>query len=391
MFVSRPIVTIATGVLCIAFALARCGGSSRSPGSGSSGSPSSDAGPTDAGPGTTDAGPDAGTSTDAGADGGPAAATHYDVTDIEAVSGAFIVANLNNAGQVFGKSLSGSLIYDSASGSVTIIHPPANVTPVSLNDRGEALFTEESTDASSPWMARPFVQRDFVKTTLPSFGGRQTIGVHLGPNGDVVGHGQYPDFSDHAFLWTPGSSTLRDLGTLGGSRSSATHIAPDGTIVGWSTTRTDQSFGNAFVWHDGNLMELLGVGGPSAAWWQSASGVIVGEGSTIPNSKADLQPLIWAGGEVRTLAKLPGDSFGVALAVNASGDVVGYTDTTPNNSDAHAVLWRSGGNPVRIDSLATLPEGVTLWHGVGINDRGQILAYGGQPRTAARYFLLTPR
>jgi len=386
----------------MAFALVRCGGSSRSPGSGSSGSPSTDAGtpsgPVDAGPGT----PDGGTgSTDAGSgnadagsgpsDGGATTATAYDVTDIEAVSGAFIVGGLNGVGQVVGKSLSGSLIYDSRSGTVTIIHPPGNVTPVSLNDRGEALFTEESLDANSPWWVRSFVQRDYVKTFLPGFGGRRMTAMHLGLNGEVVGHAEYPDLSDHAFLWTPGSSTLRDLGTLGGRDSIATNVAADGTIVGWSTTGRDTSIGSAFVWHDGNMMALLGVGGPSTAWWQSSSGAIVGEGSTIKDSKADLQPLLWSGGEVRILGKLAGDSFGVALAVNASGDVVGYTDTTANNSNAHAVLWRGGGDPVRIDSLATLPQGVNLWHGVAINDRGQILAYGGRPQTAARYFLLTPR
>jgi probable HAF family extracellular repeat protein len=390
--VCRPLLPLASGVLCIAFALVRCGSSSGSrAGGGSGGSPSSDAGspsgPVDGGPGATDGGSG---NTDAGtgpADGGTTTATAYDVVDIEAVSGAFIVASLNNAGQVFGKSTSGSLIYDSASGSVTIIHPPGNVTPVSLNDRGEALFTEESLDANSPWWVRSFVQRDYVKTFLPSFGGRRTTAMHLGPNGDVVGHAEYPDLSDHAFLWTPGSSTLRDLGTLGGRDSSATHIADDGTIVGWSATGRVTSIGSAFVWHDGNMMQLLGVGGPSIAYWQSATGAVVGEGSTIPNSNADVQPLIWSGGEVRILAKLLGDSYGVALAINASGDI----DTTPNNSNAHAVLWRGGGNPVRIDSLATLPEGVTLWHGVAINDRGQILAYGGRPRTGATYFLLTPR
>jgi len=386
----RPPLPSIAGLLCIAVALARCGNtSSSSSGGGSGGAPSTDAGSasSDAGSGNPDGGPDAGTSPD----GGTTTATKYDVVDIEAVSGAFIVAGLNGVGQVLGKSTSGSLIYDSRSGTVTMIHPPENVTPVSINDRGEVLFTEQSRDASAPWSIRSFVQRDYVKTLLPSFGGRTTEGLRLGENGDVVGHAQYPDFSDHAFLWTSGASSLRDLGTLGGTTSSATHVAADGTIVGWSYTGRDSPTTNAFVWHDGNMMALLGVGGPSSAWWQSASGAIAGEGSTIPNSKADLQPLLWSGGEVRVLAKLRGDSFGVALAVNASGDVVGYTDTTPNNSNAHAALWRRGGDPVRIDSLAKLPDGVALWHGVAINDRGQILAYGGQPRTGARYFLLTPR
>jgi len=393
--VSRPLPSIA-GLLCIAFALARCGtSSSPSSGGASGGAPSTDAGTgsPDAGSGNADGGtaPDGGSADGGSLDGGTTTATRYDVVDIEAVSGAFIVAGLNDVGQVLGKSTSGSLIYDSRSGSVTMIHPPENVTPVSINDRGEVLFTEEARDPNSPWWVRSFVQRDSVKTLLPSFGGRTTTGLHLGPNGDVVGEGEYPDLTHHAFLWTSGSSALRDLGTLGGTTSAATHVAGDGTIVGWSFTGRDSSTTNAFVCHDGNMMALLGVGGPSSAWWQSSSGAIAGEGSTIPNSKADVQPLLWSGGEVHVLAKLPGDSFGVALAVNASGDVVGYTDTTVTNSNAHAVLWRGGGEPVRIDSLAALPEGVSLWHGVSINDRGQILAYGGRPQTGARYFLLTPR
>jgi hypothetical protein len=278
------------------------------------------------------------------------------VIDLWNASGSYIVAGLNNLGQVVGKTTSGSVIYDSRSGTTTTIDSSRDVTPAAINDRGEVLFNEESHDVKSPWWQRPFVQREFHRTYLPSFGGQYTTGISLGPNGEVVGHGRYPsaqNFQDRAFLWIPGDQSLRDLGTLGGRQSTAMFVDGSGTVVGWATTGYADNIGSAFVWRDGKMTKLSDVGGPSIANWRASSGTIAGMGSRTPDSTADPQPLIWSGSDVRILGKLAGDSYGQALAVNSSGDVVGYSDTTPNNGNARAVLWRNGGDPVRIDSLAT--------------------------------------
>jgi uncharacterized membrane protein len=410
------LLSVMGSVLFIALAVARCG-SSDAPAAGAvnppldagappavdaggdagaadAGSPAADAG---AGVGDTDAGsggPDAGPGGGSGPDGGTTAAGGYDVIDLQQVSGAYIAASLNNLGQVFGRSTAGSVIYDSVSGTTTIIHPPGRVTEIAFSDRGEALFNEEF-DASAPFWTAPFVQRDYKKTYLPNFGGRRMYATSLGPNGEVVGHGQYPaaqEFRDRAFLWTPADNSLRDLGTLGGRDSSATFVDGSGTVLGWAmTAATTGNTTAAFSWRDGKMTALPDVGGPCIANWRAPTGTIVGVGSRLTGNSADVQPLIWSGGEVRILDKLSGDSYGYAAAVNSSGDIVGYSDTTNNNNNARAVLWRGGGAPVRIDSLATFPEGVNLWHGVAINERGQILAYGGRPGTGATYYLLTPR
>jgi probable HAF family extracellular repeat protein len=69
-----------------------------------------------------------------------------------------------------------------------------------------------------------------------------------------------------------------------------------------------------------------------------------------------------------------GGSWSRALSVNASGQVVGYSDTT-SAGVPHAFLY-SGGWMADLNWLLPAGSGITLTGAYGINDKGQIAAVG---------------
>jgi probable HAF family extracellular repeat protein len=83
-----------------------------------------------------------------------------------------------------------------------------------------------------------------------------------------------------------------------------------------------------------------------------------------------------------------------AFAINATGQVVGVTDTS-NGSIPHAFLWTPAtangttGTMIDLNTLAGSTS-VTLIEATGINDRGQIVGYGTINKGPTHALLLTP-
>ncbi len=77
----------------------------------------------------------------------------------------------------------------------------------------------------------------------------------------------------------------------------------------------------------------------------------------------------------RTLGTLPGGNFSQALGINAPGAVVGIS----NNADgeSHAFVWSSSDGMRDLNDLIPVDSDVLLVAAVGINARGQIVAFGG--------------
>ena len=99
------------------------------------------------------------------------------------------------------------------------------------------------------------------------------------------------------------------------------------------------------------------------------------------------RPILWDSlGVVHQLALPSGALNGQAMAINDTGDIVGYY--YPSVGDRVACLWRNG-VPVNINSLVTLPPGYQLAYATAINNAGQII---GSARTPGVFhaFLLTP-
>ena len=88
-----------------------------------------------------------------------------------------------------------------------------------------------------------------------------------------------------------------------------------------------------------------------------------------------------------------GGTFSQGLAINASGQVTGISDTADDGA-VHAFLW--DGTTMQdlnalIDPADPLQPFVTLSDGVDINDLGQILANGFDSRTGECHaYLVSP-
>ena len=84
----------------------------------------------------------------------------------------------------------------------------------------------------------------------------------------------------------------------------------------------------------------------------------------------------------------------MALGINNSGQVIGISTVALGAS--HAFIWTSGGGIRDLNDLIAADSQILLVAAVGINDRGQIIAYGGNRDTydhdtPISIYLLTPK
>jgi len=109
-----------------------------------------------------------------------------------------------------------------------------------------------------------------------------------------------------------------------------------------------------------------------AAYAVNANGNVVGySGLRTRVRRATLWPLNRAAIDLGTL---PGGDFSEAFDSNAAGDIVG-TSSSPQGG--RAVLWPRGGGIQDLNSLVA-PSQFVLMKAVGINNTGSIMATGYQ-------------
>ncbi|MES2898838.1 MAG: PEP-CTERM sorting domain-containing protein [Pseudomonadota bacterium] len=227
-------------------------------------------------------------------------------------------------------------------------------------------------------------------------GGLADIGVFgaRGPGSSVAAainrHGQVAGSSDlpnstarHAFRFTPGQALL-DLGTLGGANSAASGINAQGDIVG----RADTAGGayHAFHYSGGVMRDLGTLGGTfSEASAINDSAEISGFSYLAGNTFA--HAFLLAGGVLRDLGTLGGaNSFG--YGINNRGQVVGSSEVAGSNA-LHAFLYAEG---VMLDLNALIGPAFpwVLNYAAGINDAGQLAAFGCNALSQCQGFLLSP-
>jgi probable HAF family extracellular repeat protein len=223
--------------------------------------------------------------------------------------------------------------------------------------------------------------------------------------GQVVGHSRTAQGNVHAFLRQDGR--MIDLGTLPGADTSVAYAINDvGQVVGASGPSIDRYHfsGTAFLWTptepngtQGVMIPLNLPGDQSYAHSINARGQIVGEfGSYDAYGDFLSQAFLWtptrpngSAGTVKILGTLPGGSVSEAYGINASGQVVGWSDT--GRDDQAAFLWMptrpnaSSGSMTRIRPLTGGSDNVA----VGINDSGQIVGSSSTP-DGDHAFLSTP-
>ncbi len=239
----------------------------------------------------------------------------------------------------------------------------------------------------------------YTVKVLSTLGGTAGVGNSVNNRGWVTGAANLTgDTTEHAALWRNG--VITDLGTLGGPDSfiNAPVKNESGEIEGFAETSTPDPLGEAFctgvtffgfqdgvtclgfLWRDGVMAPLppLAGGNNSQASGVNNRGEVVGfaengtqDASCKPPQVLQFDAVIWEPkkGRMRQLPPLSGDSDGIGVAINDSGEVAGCSGVCANVGGAgclHAVVWKDG-SPKDIGGLGPLNLGA------GINNQGQVL------------------
>lgn len=171
--------------------------------------------------------------------------------------------------------------------------------------------------------------------------------------------------------------TVTDLGTLGGNFSQALGINDGGQVVGWSAVSQDPFVYHAFLYTGGVMQDLGTFGGAgSQASGINNSGQIVGWAYGTGNSGDTEHAFLHTGGGSLNPAADDLGTFGgpssQAVAINASGQVVGWAATT--SGEAHAFLHSGSGSLNQAtDDFGTF--GGSSSQALGINASGQVVGY----------------
>jgi probable HAF family extracellular repeat protein len=208
---------------------------------------------------------------------------------------------------------------------------------------------------------------------LPGSTGAQAEDINV--SGWIVGTSSSSSGS-RAVLWKPktggGYSPPLDLGTLGGSSSEATAINGDGIIAGHSQLPGDV-VSHAVIWDATGIHDIQTVqGGESFAWGINDVGQVVGQWNGPSNQQAfRYTPTLPAGTQMQLLAGIGGPQ-GVALDINGTGKVVGWSEPAPGAA-LRATMWE-GGTVTDLGTLGGLSSAGTAIAGdgrvVGRSDTG---------------------
>lgn len=180
----------------------------------------------------------------------------------------------------------------------------------------------------------------------------------------------------HAYLYRAGS--LLDLGLAPGFTGSRAFALNDSdTVVGELSTSGSATAG--FWWDEATGLHAIPTlgGQSSSATWVNNGGVVVGSSNVVGGASHAFR---LENGVMTDIHGLGINS--IAYGVNALGDVVGNFNT---GTASNGFLWHNG---VMVDVQSLMPTGTSFNIGTayGINDRGQILVFGGSDQAG----ILTP-
>jgi len=176
------------------------------------------------------------------------------------------------------------------------------------------------------------------------------------------------------------SWSIADLGSLGTGDSTAVAINDAGDIVGYSYPSSSSSVQRAFLYRNGQMIDLgtLGGGTSSAATAINNAGQIVG----ISSSSASLdRGYLYSNGVMRELGLPANVTRSVPYAINDAGNIVGnfsysYSAQPTNHCSSYfcAFLFANG----QMTDLGDFNQSdVQFTSAVGISQSGQIVANSG--------------
>jgi probable HAF family extracellular repeat protein len=330
---------------------------------------------------------------------GAAQAAQYSIVDIGAFSlnpaGTTTVTDINNRGEVVGYSYdnTGNAAFVYTGGSMVNLRP--SLAPLGAAAGGSLATTH-------------------------------SVANGINESGVVVGYTQFAD-PTAAFTWQNG--TVTNLGSNNNYPWAPTGINNGGAIVasrvyngvyqpgsGWSVLPSN--FAPSAI-NDGGLMGgSLNLGYAFHAALRKADGTVVdldpvggngnvhevndtGQAAGTRTSSGGERGFFWNGTTMQDIGLLyspaPGfNTYSGAEGINALGQVVGYSDTSPANitpgclsGSRHAVLY-SNGTLTDLNLAIDAGSGWCLQYASAINDLGQIAGSGISPNGLQHAFVLTP-
>jgi len=234
--------------------------------------------------------------------------------------------------------------------------------------------------------------------------------------GQVVGYTSAISTYQFGFVWTSAGG----MSTFGGSYPPTfiNGISGTGQMVGENgdceAIPATCFVGSATTWKHGVAANLESLGGEVEGYSSAANGVndlgqAVGWSATAPvtpgsengwTGEVPIHALLWsAGGAIRDLGTLPGDTLSSASRINLFGLVIGVSGSevaAPTNEDpryeitGRPFIWCKSSGMHDLNTLIPESSGWVLNTAADINIWGQIVGSGthnGEPRG----YLLTPK
>ena len=244
-----------------------------------------------------------------------------------------------------------------------------------------------------------FVWQDRALTDLGTLpGGSSSFAYFISDNGLIAGGSENglidpvagtPEF--HAILWINGQ--INDLRTLGGTSSDAFGVNDASQVIGIAQNAIPDPFSiaglgtqtRAFLWQNGEMHDLLTLGGPdSFPQYVNDNGQVAGVSyiSDIANPNTGvppLEPFLWENGKMKDLGNLGGtnDFLGPFITgLNSRGEVAGTMALAGDQID-HAFLW----DGEKLTDLNTSSGGLggNYSFATGINDAGEVIGFATPP------------
>ncbi len=232
-----------------------------------------------------------------------------------------------------------------------------------------------------------FQYKDNQMNGLGTLGGTWSSAYGINNSGAIAGFSKLFNTSfKHAFIYENG--VMNDLGTLGGTDSIAYAISDSGYVTGNSRISSGEI--RAFIAKDGVMTDLGTIAGTiSQGYDVNNLGVVVGD-STFESGLGDRHAFSYQNSTMTDLGTL-GGRYSEALGVNDNGWIVGNSDVIldPLEPSGTRAFLFDGNDMVDLNDLIGNVGGITLVEAVGINESGQITAWGNTSN-GIRSFLLTP-